>query len=108
MRPFLVVPLQPVSNGEASFLKRLKDMLSDTLFFETAKEPLDDSVLFRRVGCNKFLPQPIVPVGLAKPATLTNQPIVTAEDRCTHGTERAEPLETGRFHGSLGLLGPAA
>lgn len=50
-----VVPVDPVSNGPPRLVKRLERMLPDTLFFETSKEPFDDPVLFRRIGCNELL-----------------------------------------------------
>ena len=50
MRLLVVVPLHPVPDDPSRFVERLKDVLPDTLFFETAKEPFNDPVLFRRIG----------------------------------------------------------
>ncbi len=50
-----VVPVDLVSNDPPRLVKRLERMLPDTLFFETSKEPFDDPVLFRRIGCNELL-----------------------------------------------------
>ena len=64
----------------------LKYMLPDTFFFETAKEPLDQDVLFRRIGRDEFLPYLIVPPGLPKAPALKDQSIIAAEDRLAHRT----------------------
>jgi hypothetical protein len=78
MRPLVVIPLHPVANDPPRLLERLKDMLPDTLFFETPKEPLNDPVLLWRVGRDEFLLEPIVSARLAEPPTLEDQPIVAA------------------------------
>jgi hypothetical protein len=50
-----VVVLHPVTDDPARLVKRLKCVLPDALFFKTAKEPFDDTVLLRRVRRNEFL-----------------------------------------------------
>ena len=59
-------------------------MLPDTLFFETSNQLLNDAVLFRRIGRNELLLQPIISAGLPKSPTLENEAIVAAQDRCAH------------------------
>ncbi len=81
MRPSVVVPLQPVPDDPTRLLKCLERMLPDTLFFQPPKEPFDHPVLLQCIRRNELLLQTVVPTGLPKPATLENQPIVTAEDR---------------------------
>ncbi len=78
MRALVVVPLHPVSNDLPRLLKRLERLLPDTLFFETAKEPLNQPILLGRIRRDELLLQPIVSTGLAKPATLENQPVIAA------------------------------
>jgi hypothetical protein len=80
VRPPLVVPLDPVPNGPARLLKRLEGVLPDTLFFETPKESFNDAVLFRGVGRDELLLQPVIPTGLPEPPTLEDQTVVAAED----------------------------
>lgn len=104
MRSALVVPLNPVPNDLPCLLERPKDMLPDTLFFQTAKEPLDDSILLRRIRRDEFLLQPIVPTGLPKAPTLGNEAVVTPEDRRCDWAQRAEPLQARHFHRPLRLL----
>ncbi|MEQ1844166.1 MAG: hypothetical protein ABL983_01150 [Nitrospira sp.] len=78
MGPFLVIPVDPVLNDPPRLLKRLELLLPDTLFFETAKEPLDDPILPWCVGRDELLLQPIVSARLAKSVTLKNQPVIAA------------------------------
>ena len=106
MRPLLIVPLHPVPNDPSGLLECLKHVLPDTLFFETAKEPLNNPVLLRRVGRDEFLLEAIVATGLSKSTALEAQPIVASENRRPARTERAEPLETGGFHCAFRLLRP--
>lgn len=44
MRAIVVVPLHPVSDDSPRLLKRLKRVLPDALFCETAKEPFNTPV----------------------------------------------------------------
>lgn len=106
MGPFLVVPVQPVPNDSSRLLERLERVLPDTLLLQASKEPLNDPILFRRIGRDELLLQPIVSTGLAKSATLENQPVIAAEDRRPSWPERAEALETGGFDGAFGFLRP--
>ena len=76
MGPFLVVPMHPVSNDPPRLLKRLEPVLPDTLVFQTSKEPLNQPILLGRIGRDELLLQPIVSTGLAKSATLENQPVI--------------------------------
>ncbi len=101
----MVVPLHPVPDDSPGLLKRLERMLPDTLFFETAKDPFDDPVLFRCVRRDELLRQPIVSTRLPKLPALEDQAMVATEDRCAHRTQRSESLRTGRFDGPLRLLG---
>ena len=61
MPPLLGVLLQPVPNDRPRLLERLKHVLPDTFFFQTAKELLDDPILFRCIGRDELLLQLIVP-----------------------------------------------
>jgi hypothetical protein len=83
-------------------------MLPDTLFFETPKKPLNDPVLFRRIGRNELLLQTVVSTRLAKSATLKDQAIVATQHRGACGSERAKPRETRGFDGPLRFLRSAA
>jgi len=76
MGPFFVAPVNQVSNDPPRLLKRLERVLPDTLVFQASKEPLNQPILLGRIGCNELLLQPIVSTGLAKPATLENQPVI--------------------------------
>ena len=78
MGPAFVVPVHPVPNDPPRLLKRLERVLPDALFFQTPKEPLNQPILFRRIGRNELLLQPIVSTSLAKPMTLENQPVIAA------------------------------
>ena len=50
LRPLVVVPLDPVPNDPPRLLKGLEGVLSDTLLFQTPKEPFDHSILLRHIG----------------------------------------------------------
>ena len=78
MGPFLVIPVDPVPNDPPRLLKRLERVLPDTLVFQTPKEPLNHPILLGRIRRDELLLQPIVSTGLAKPATLENQPVIAA------------------------------
>jgi len=78
MGSFLVIPVDPVPNDPPRLLKRLERVLPDTLVFQTPKEPLNHPILFGRIRRDELLLQPIVSTGLAKPATLENQPVIAA------------------------------
>ena len=104
MRTVVVVPLQPVPDDPSGLLECLKHVLPDTLFFETAKEPFNNSVLLRRVGRDEFLLQSIVMTGLSKSTALEDQTVVAAENRRPDRTERPDPLEAGSFDGPFRLL----
>ena len=109
MRPFGVVPLNPVRNSYTSFSEVAEIVLPDTLLFEATKEPFDNAVLFRRVGSNKLLAQPVIATCSAKSPALENQSVVGTH----HGGRaiRAQGTETsqaGFFQRPLSLLGPTA
>jgi hypothetical protein len=55
MWPLFVVPSQPIPNDPPCLLERLKHVVPETLFFETAKEPLDNPVFLRGIGRDEFL-----------------------------------------------------
>jgi hypothetical protein len=78
MRPFLVVPVDPVPNDLPRLLKRLERVLPDTLVFQASKEPLNDPILLGGIGRDEFLLEPIISTGVAKSATLENQPVIAA------------------------------
>ena len=78
MGPFFVAPVNQVSNDPPRLLKRLERVLPDALFFETPKKPFNHPILFRRIGRDELLLQPIVSTGLAKPTTLEHQPVIAA------------------------------
>jgi hypothetical protein len=102
----VVVSLHPVPDDLSRLVESLKHLLSDALFFETPKEPFNDPVLFRRIGRDECLLQPMIPTRLSELTTLEDQAIVAPEDRGADGSQCAEPCETGRFHRPLCLLGP--
>src|SRR6516162_1986616 len=107
--PFGVVPLNPMSNGSASFGEVAEVMLPDTLLFKAAKETLDDTVLLRRIRSNEFLAQPIVTTGGTKASALENQAIITTHHRGRAiGTQRTEPRQAGLLERPLGFLGTTA
>ncbi len=106
MGSFLVVPVDPVPNDPPRLLKRLERVLPDTLVFQASKEPLNHPILLGRIGRDELLLQPIVSTGLAKPATLENQPVIAASDRRVRRPESPEALEAGGFDGALGFLRP--
>ena len=72
MRPFGVVPFDPVSNSGAGFGEAGEVMLPDTLLFEATKEAFDEAVLFGGVGCDELLRQMIVAAGSTKTPALKN------------------------------------
>ena len=104
MRALFVVPPHPVSNDAARVVERLKHVLPDTVFFETAEEPFDNPILFRRIGRDELLLQPIVPTRLPEALALKDQPIVAPEDGRLHWTQRPEALQTRRFDRPFRLL----
>ena len=76
MRPFGVIPFNPLSNGDAGFGKAGEVMLPDTFFLETAKEAFDEAVLLRRIRRDEFLVQTVIAAGGTKTPALKNQAIV--------------------------------
>ena len=56
----MVAPVHPVPNDPLRLFKRLERMLSDTLFFETPKEPFNDPVLLRRLERDIFLLEAVI------------------------------------------------
>ena len=70
MGAFFVVPLPPRLNSPVRLVKTGKAVLPDTFLFETPKEPFNQPVLFGRIGCDKFLLEPVGPTGLTEPLTL--------------------------------------
>jgi hypothetical protein len=64
MWTLVVAPLNLVTNDQLRLIKCLERVLPDTLFLEISKEPFNDPVLMRCVGCNELLLQPIVTTGL--------------------------------------------
>ena len=104
MRAFLVVPLEPLPNDPSRLLKCLERMLPHTFLLETPKEPLDDPVLFGRIGRDELLLELIVATGLTEPTTLKDEAIVAAEDWRPHRTQRPEALQTRRFDRPFCLL----
>ena len=82
-------------------------MLPDTLLFETAKESLDDPILFRRIRRYELLLQPIVSTGLPKTATLNHQTVIAMEDRIPDWAQRPDSLKTRGFDRPFSLLGAA-
>src|SRR5271156_5994905 len=81
MRPFGVIPFDPLSNGGAGFGEAGEVMLPDAFFFEAAKEALDEAVLFGHVGRDELLRQTVIAAGGAKTPALKNQSIVAAYHR---------------------------
>lgn len=74
--PFFVVPVNPVPNDPPCLLIGLECVLPDTLVFQAPKEPLNHPILLWRIRRDELLLQPIVSAGLAKAATLENQPVI--------------------------------
>lgn len=68
--------------------------------------PIDDAVLFGRVGRDELLLEPIVPARLQKLPTLEDQPIVTMENWVPSWAQGSESLETGGYDHSFCLLSP--
>jgi hypothetical protein len=66
MWTLVVAPLNLVTNDQLRLIKCLERVLPDTLFLEISKEPFNDPILLRCVGCNELLLQPIVTTGLPK------------------------------------------
>ena len=56
-----------------------------TCLLAIPKGPFIEAILFQRVGCDQFLPEPIVPSGSSEPPMLKDQAVVTSEDRCGSG-----------------------
>lgn len=78
MCALLDVQLQLRSNDASRLFERSKQLLQSILPFETADEPFDDPILFRRIGSNELLRQTIMPTGLPKPATLEGEAVIAS------------------------------
>jgi len=76
MGPSLVVPVNPVPNDPLRLLKGLERVLPDILVFQAPKEPRNHPILLGRIRHDEPLLQPIVLTGLARSATLENQPVI--------------------------------
>lgn len=70
MRPTSVVSCEPVPEPLLGLSRIVKVMLPDAFLFETAEEPFDGVVLFRRIRRDEFLRQTIVAKGRPEPAAL--------------------------------------
>jgi hypothetical protein len=77
-----VVPLDPLSNGSASFAETAEVMQPDALLLKTTKEALDEAILLRRIGCNELLAQPVIAARGAKAPTLEDEAVIAANNRC--------------------------
>ena len=109
MGPFGVVPLDPLSNGGASFGEAAEVVLPDALLFETAKEAFDEAVLLGGIGRNELLAQPVIAAGGAKAPALEDESIIAAHHRGrTVGAQRAEARQAGLLERPLGFLGATA
>ena len=109
VRPTGVVPDEPSSEALLRVCKIVKLMLPDTFLLETAEEAFDDAILLGRIRRDEFLGQPIIAARRPEPATLKDQPIVTANDR--HGALWAqcpESMQARGFQGPFRLFGSAA
>ena len=107
MRPFGVVPANPLSKGSSGFGEVAKVVLPDVLLLETAKEAFDNSILFGSVRRDELRAEPVVSAGGAKAPALKDQAIVAAHQRQTSRTQRTEPCEAGLLECPLGFLGAA-
>ena len=81
MRAPGVVPLNPLSNGGASFGEAAEGMEPDALLLETTKEALDEAILLWCIGCNELLTQPVIAASGAKAPALEDEPVVAPNYR---------------------------
>lgn len=90
-----VVPLDPPRHGSLRLPETPEVRLPGALLFQTAEEPLDQTVLLGRIGRRELLPEPVVPARLTEAATLEDEAVVAPDHRRgSIGTERpkATPL----------------
>ena len=83
MRPFGVVPFNPLSNGRPGFGEIAKVILPHAFFLETTKEALDETVLLGCIGRDEFLAQAVIAAGGTKTPTLKDEAIVAPNYRCS-------------------------
>ena len=109
MRPLLVVPPDPTAYFLTCLREALEVVLPDAFLFQAAEEPLNHSVLLRRVGRDVFLFQPIEPARLPEPAALKDQPVIAANDWCLRRwPQSAEAPQASLLQCSLRFLSPAS
>jgi len=88
---------------------QVSHVLPAAFLLEAPEEPLDDSVLFGRVGRDGFVAKSVVPASPPKSSTLENQPVVAANDgRLVLRAKRSEAPNTGLLERSFRLLRSAA
>ncbi len=105
MRPFGVVPLEPLPDDGPRVSKAPEVVLPGTFFFQTAEEPLDQTVLRGGVGRDEFLREPRVPTGGSEAPTVENEAVVTAEVWGDPSrAQRPEACQARGLQGSLSLL----
>ena len=100
-----VVPLDPPAHGSLRLPETPEVRLPGALLFQAAEEPLDQAILLGRIGRRELLPEPVVPAGLTKAATLEDESVVAPNyRRGSIGTERPKATDAGLLERSLRLL----
>jgi hypothetical protein len=76
-----VLPLDPLSDGGASFSEAGEVLEPDAILLETPKEALDEAILLGRIGCNEFLVQRVIGASGAKAPALEDDAVIAANCR---------------------------
>ncbi len=109
MRAFLVIPANPATNCVLCLTKAPKRLLPYALFFQRSEPALNHAILFRRIGRNKLLREPIKATCIPKTPTLEDQPIVTAYNgHCTIWPQCPEPCQARHFERPFRFISPSA
>src|SRR5678816_3375410 len=96
MRPAVVVPVDPARHGETCVGEALEVALPDALLLEAAEEALDHPVLLWGVGCDEFLPKPVVAACGPEASALEDESVVAPEQRSLSlGPQRTEAGDAG-------------
>ncbi len=109
MRSPGVIPINPAGDFFFCSWEVWKVFLPDAFFFQRAKEPFDEAVLFRCVGGDVLLREVVVSAGGAESFALKHKAVVASQGRrWGRGRERFEALQVGIFEGDFRLASTPA
>ena len=78
MPSFPIVEFDPPADDIICLLDIFEVVMPDAFFFDRSEESFDHSVLFRGIGCDELLLEPVCFDGLRKRPTAKDQAVVAS------------------------------